>query len=104
MRIRTPILKLQNCVKQTNKTDLSVTYYIDCEKQKITLRLENSPRLENAIFWHANFHSGLESQLAEDAIKLIDNYYDSNIEEILGILKNLIGEPKETWKHSTQKT
>lgn len=74
------------------------------EKQKITLRLENSPRLENAIFWHANFHSELESQLAEDAIKLVDNYYDSNIGEILGILKKLIGEPKETWKHSIQKT
>ena len=71
--------------------------------QRGTLKFELSKKMNGGIFVSSNFHSEIETHTAEQAIQLIDENYEKDLEEVLTIVKNLIGEPEETWTFKAKK-
>ena len=68
------------------------------ESRKITLRFEVSNKIENGIFFNVNFHRDISTRQAEQAIQIISENYEKDLEDVINIAKELIGEPEETWK------
>jgi hypothetical protein len=71
--------------------------------QKLLLRIESSNRIETEVCFDANFHSEIETRRTEQVIQIIDENYEKNLDDIINIMKNLIGEPEETWTRKSEK-
>lgn len=67
--------------------------------RRITLRINKSNFLDDGVHFSFNFHkSGLETQQAKEAVDVINDNYDKDIDESISIAKELIGTPENTWK------
>ena len=71
--------------------------------QRGAVRFEVSKKMDGGIYIGSNFHSEIETHTADQVIQLIDENYEKDLEEVLTIVRNLIGEPKETWTFKTEK-
>jgi hypothetical protein len=74
----------------------------DRRKAKITIGFAPSDKIEAGLFFNANFHRAIETRRAEEAMQLIQEYYDMDLEDVLDILKKLVGEPEKTWTPKIQ--
>ena len=65
--------------------------------RKTTLKFDTSNRLPDGIYFNANFHREIKTRQAEQATQLISENYEKDLEDIINIVKELIGEPAKTW-------
>jgi hypothetical protein len=68
------------------------------EGRKTTLRIEESNLLDDGVFYNCNFHREIPTRQAEQAVALLGDCYNQDLEDIVRILKQLLGEPIATWK------
>jgi hypothetical protein len=65
---------------------------------KLTLRIGPSDKIQEGIHFNANFHRDIESSKAEQAIQLIQENFDKDLEEVIRIARAIIGDPEKIWE------
>lgn len=66
---------------------------------QLGIELLNSSIFKDAIYFNANFHRDIISKRAEDALKIISECYDNDLNTIIEKIKKLLGSPQETYKN-----
>jgi hypothetical protein len=79
--------------------DIEGKIILQKENQRMSLTFEDSKKIPNGIHFYANYHSDTETHKTEQAIQLIDENYDKNLNDVIETVKRLIGEPEKTWTH-----
>lgn len=97
--------KKDEAFKKTLGDDYNIQGQIIFRKgnQKISLKFEPSNKIQNGIYFGANFHSEIETRRAEQVIQIITENYEKNLNDTIKIVQALLGEPKETWIPKRQK-
>lgn len=103
--LRNLFAKGHNSFKKTMGNDYQIGGIITSHQsnRKTTLKFDTSDRLQDGIYFNANFHREIKARQAEQATKLISENYNKDLEDIISIVKGLIGEPEETWEPKPQK-
>lgn len=68
------------------------------KNRKTTIKFMTSNKIQNGIFFNVNFHRAVATRQADQTSQLISENYEKDSEDIIDIIKKLIGEPEETWK------
>ncbi|MBM4288649.1 MAG: hypothetical protein FJ135_11005 [Deltaproteobacteria bacterium] len=64
---------------------------------RLTLRLEESTKLQNGIYYNFNFHREINTKAAEQAIEAITLNFDNDIKKTIQIIQNILGKPRKSW-------